>query len=898
LVFCVAWVACLVACGDEESHILCGNGQVDPGAGETCDNGISAGMPGACLPGCDDGDVCTDDAVASGSESTCTLECTHVLRGAVAGDGCCPAGPEGAEDADCVAGTCGDGEVGGGELCDTGIEAGQLGACPLECDDSLPCTIDSLTGEACQAYCEHVEVLTASGNVLDGCCPAGVGTSANDADCPASCGNGIVDLGETCDSGITTGDGKCPTVADCDDHVACTADSISGGGCTERCVNEVIVQPSGNTSDTCCPGGGNHNTDVDCPITCGNGAVETGERCDVAINGTLAGHCPNEAECNDQEACTDDSLTGEGTCGARCVHAERGVSGATEDGCCPAIGSFNTDADCPAVCGNAVLEAGAGEACDTGIAAGRAGHCPANAGECNDTDACTTDVATGTGCARHCENAAVTMCKVVDDGCCPAGCNANSDGDCSPSCGNGTVEGPPGGNETCDTAIADGQAGACPVLADCNDQVACTADTLSGSGCNTVCVHAPIVDASGETKDGCCPMGANSTTDADCPVVCGNDLVEAGETCDTGIPAGQPGACPTLATCSDADACTTDGIAAPGTCQAACTAHAPITPCCGNGVVESGETCDVAIPSGGNGACPTTCDDLDPCTEDEAAGAACTASCTHTPIAPCCGNGVVEDEDGAETCDTAIAASQPGSCERITCIDGIDCTSDTPVKAGGNACKKICPHSAVNDPGGVGVSDGCCPPQSRDGQDADCHCGDGDVDAVSFEQCDDANGTNTDACTSSCTLGSGERVGAPCDKDADCNALGAGAKCALPTTFGLGAGWVHGYCSKPNCDVRADDTDGDDVPQNVESCPQLVSVEAADAVCRDVEDASVPLCLALCNVAHGENDCRRTESGPVPGGWAYRCVGIAPPPSTRGVCLPRDARTPSLPDFP
>jgi cysteine-rich repeat protein len=886
LVVVVAWVSTGAGCGDEESHILCGNGQVDPGAGETCDNGISSGQPGACLPGCDDGDACTDDAVTGGSEAACTLQCTHTPRGAVAGDGCCPAGAEGELDADCTGATCGDGEVGGSEQCDTGIAQGEPGACPpiAACDDDLPCTIDSLEGEGCQAHCEHAVVTDVSGDLSDGCCPTGVGTSETDVDCPASCGNGIVDLGETCDSGITSGDGKCPVVADCDDHVACTTDSISGGGCTERCLNQAVTQPSGNTADACCPPGGNANTDTDCQATCGNGAVEEGERCDVAIAGNLAGHCPSAGECNDQDTCTDDSLTGAGTCGARCVHAERGVSGQQEDGCCPSIGSYNTDADCPAVCGNAVLEAGAGEACDTGIPGGRAGHCPADASECNDTDACTTDGVTGTGCARQCTNASVTQCKSASDGCCPAGCNANSDADCSPSCGNGSVE----GNETCDTTIAHGQPGACPVLADCNDQMACTADALSGSGCNTVCVHAPIVDPSGTTADGCCPEGADSTTDADCPVVCGNGLVETGEKCDTAVAAGQPGACPTLASCSDADTCTTDGLTGAGTCQATCAPHAPIMPCCGNGAVEAGETCDTAIPSGANGACPQTCDDLNPCTEDASTGTACTAACTHVAITPCCGNGLVE---AGETCDTAIP-SGAGTCGAITCVDGIDCTSDTSVNAGGNACKKICPHSPIHDPGGEGTTDGCCPPQSRFGQDADCACGNGSIEAATFEQCDDGNATNDDACTSSCTTGGGLRVGSPCTMDADCSALGASARCATPGTLGLDAGWVHGYCTRSSCDPSPDDTDADGTPQNVESCPQ----QDADALCipAATAGASVPLCLALCNTTHGQNDCRRVESGPVPGGWAYRCAPLGGSPSTRGVCIPRDAWEPSL----
>ncbi len=894
---CTLTALVAVSCSYSDYNPYCGNGRLEPDNGEVCDNAIPAGESGACPEDdCNDGDACTDDAVASGSRDTCSLICVHTSRGLADGDGCCPEGATRDDDSDCTGSLCGNGVVDNGEMCDTGIASG-TGACPISCNDGLPCTTDALAGVGCLAHCDHTDVTTTSGQTADGCCPQGA-TSGTDIDCPASCGNGAVDLGETCDSAITTGDGACPTAADCDDHNGCTSDSVNGGGCTQRCQNELITAPSGQTIDRCCPGGANNNTDTDCPIACGNGAVESGEQCDVAIAQVLSGHCPNAAECNDNRACTDDSLAGEGTCGARCEHAQRGVSGEITDGCCPAIGSFNTDADCPAVCGNGVLEAGAGEACDTTIAAGQAGHCPASAAECDDTNACTTDGTSGTGCARACTHPAVTQCQLVDDGCCPAGCNANIDGDCSPSCGNGTVEGPPAGNETCDTEIAAGSSGACPTLASCNDNMACTADSVAGSGCNQVCVNAPINDASGDVSDGCCPPGANSTTDTDCPVVCGNDLVETGETCDTGIAVGQPGACPRLADCTDSDACTTDGLDNPGTCRAACAPHTGIVPCCGNGEVESGETCDTSIPSGQAGACPTTCNDNNPCTTDTSSGSACTASCTHTPFQPCCGDGIVTNTgELEETCDTAIAAGQPGSCERITCNDGIDCTSDAPVSAGGNACKKICPHSPINDPDGAGMPDGCCPPQSRFLQDADCNCGDGTVDATSFEQCDDANASNGDNCTNSCTLGGGMAVGSPCTMDSDCSALGSGAACVLTTTLPpLTNGVVNGYCSRLNCDPRAEDSNANGIPQNIESCPQLVSTAAPDAICVQPPGGPVGLCLSLCNLTHAQNDCRRTENGPVPGGWAYRCLPLAP--TTTGVCFPRDPRSPSLPTFP
>src|ERR1041385_7852519 len=64
-----------------------------------------------------------------------------------------PGGPDGCAGA-CEA-TCGDGVQEGGEPCDPAIPAGMSGACPGSCDDGDACTIDSLTGAACQLACAH-----------------------------------------------------------------------------------------------------------------------------------------------------------------------------------------------------------------------------------------------------------------------------------------------------------------------------------------------------------------------------------------------------------------------------------------------------------------------------------------------------------------------------------------------------------------------------------------------------------------------------------------------------------------------------------------------------------------------------------------------------------------------
>lgn len=256
------------------------------------------------------------------------------------------------------------------------------------------------------------------------------------------------------------------------------------------------------------------------------------------------------------------------------------------------------DSGCKFTCGNGKLDDSVGETCDTAITSGAAGTCPT---ACNDNDACTADVLSGSECATMCISSVITAAQ-DGDGCCPAGANANSDNDCTAMCGNGVLE----AGELCDTAIVAGN-GACPLT--CNDGQSCTADALvSAASCQAHCTATPItLPANG---DGCCPSGATSATDTDCSPVCGNGIVDPGETCDTMIASGT-GACPT--TCSDGVACTSDVLVNAMTCTAACTFPAitmpanndgccpagananndnNCTPMCGNGVKEGTEQCD------------------------------------------------------------------------------------------------------------------------------------------------------------------------------------------------------------------------------------------------------------------------------------------------------------------
>jgi hypothetical protein len=156
---------------DDPTCPVCGNGVVENG--ETCDPIAS------CPATCDDGNACTIDAM-TGSPATCNSVCTHVAQTAcISFDGCCPAGCNANNDADCAP-VCGNGVRERGEICDP------PSACQQTCDDGNACTVDQMTGSpaTCNALCLHSPLKVCLSG--DGCCPAGC-TINTDSDCPLVC---------------------------------------------------------------------------------------------------------------------------------------------------------------------------------------------------------------------------------------------------------------------------------------------------------------------------------------------------------------------------------------------------------------------------------------------------------------------------------------------------------------------------------------------------------------------------------------------------------------------------------------------------------------------------------------------------------------------------------------
>ncbi len=140
---------------------------------------------------------------------------------------------------------------------------------------------------------------------------------------------------------------------------------------------------------------------------------------------------------------------------------------------------------------------------------------------------------------------------------------------------------------------------------------------------------------------------------------------------------------------------------------------------CGNGRRDPGEFCDIAIPSGTD-ACPTACDDQNPCTMDQLTGTACQARCVQSPIANCvaadrcqsvqplalttAGNSATTSvradtaaagDDTALTCapgagrDHVYSFQPPPGTNVIAVLNGL--TSDGGFRAGAVALRSDCP---------------------------------------------------------------------------------------------------------------------------------------------------------------------------------------------------------------
>ena len=225
--------------------------------------------------------------------------------------------------------------------------------------------------------------------------------------------------------------------------------------------------------------------------------------------------------------------------------------------------------------------------------------------------------------------------------------------------------------------------------------------------------------------------GATQQASTTKPPQCGNGIIESGETCD------------------DGNAVSGDGCSADCAVEPNYVCPKPAEPCvlvmvCGDKKITGSETCDDGNSKPGDG-CSDSCQ-VEPGWVCPVLGAACRAAK--------CGDGIIA---GTEICDDGNAVSGDGC--SITCQVEIGWVCPT----AGQACSKtVCGNGVIEgseecDDGNLIPYDGCSPtctiePQCSNGN-CTAVCGDG----FKFPQeaCDDGNTRSGDGCSADCQVETG-----------------------------------------------------------------------------------------------------------------------------------------------
>jgi hypothetical protein len=262
---------------------------------------------------------------------------------------------------------------------------------------------------------------------------------------------------------------------------------------------------------------------------CGNGVLDDGELCDMSIAEGKPGACPTK--CEDAAHCVPRGVSGTG-CQAQCVVLTPTCMGG--DGCCSGNCTMDNDSDCSPSCGDGVVQTSKGETCDPGkdeeddagmMSTAKSVPCKTQA-DCDDHDACTTDLLTGSeqNCNTDCAPHKPITDAINGDGCCPKDnpdVNANNDTDCKPICGNSVHE----GDEECDGT--DGCTTDCK-LKNTPEQMQCLSKFVRN---NDACETCLCLNCTQEVLD--CRDSGTASRDTQCSTVieCASDKNCAGPVC-------------------------------------------------------------------------------------------------------------------------------------------------------------------------------------------------------------------------------------------------------------------------------------------------------------------------------------------------------------------------------
>jgi cysteine-rich repeat protein len=562
------------ACDSDCTLPVCGDSMVNLAVGESCDEGgVNTGTcdVDCTAPACGDA-LANEEAGEACDEGGDTASCDRDCTPAACGDGQVnPVRGESCDDANTLSGDgcsatcrlehCGNGAVDPGEACDDG---------------------NHVSGDGCSADCRSTEICGNGVVDMSEACDDGGESIRCNADCTeARCSDRVVNgaAGETCDEGgVDTAacDRDCTAPA-CGDFVintaaseACDTGGVSTAACDIDCTQPVcgdsVVNPA--VGESCDQGGVNTGTcDGDCTApACGDGWVndERGEACDEGGDTAACDRDCTAVVCGDDLINTEageecDSSVDTGVCDADCTaprcgdgHINATLGEVCDDG--NAFAGDGCSADCRSleICGNDIVDVG--EACDDGGESARCnvdctlagcGDWMVNAtrGEACDEGGANTAACDGDCTAPACGDAWVNQER--GEACDERGDTASCDRDCTAAaCGDGLVNILAG--EQCDDSGESDQCDHDCTLALCGDGEvnalageACDEGGVDTASCNMNCTVPACGDghvnlAAGED----CESGGDSLfCDGDCTFAwCGDGTVNpvAGEDCDDG----------------------------------------------------------------------------------------------------------------------------------------------------------------------------------------------------------------------------------------------------------------------------------------------------------------------------------------------------------------------------
>ncbi len=408
------------------------------------------------------------------------------------------------------------------------------------------------------------------------CCGGEVTTSCS----VAVCGDGNTVAGEECDNG-TANSNTVPDacrancrVAACGDRVVDSAEQCeppSQGACDASCAVVTTTTVASTTTTVT-----STTTTTTLPEPCGNGTLETGEECDdgnlISTDGcTDACTTCGNGTVTAPEECDDGDLDSNDGCDADCTVTGCGNSVVTPPETCD-DGNTNNDDDCPSNC---IIQA-----CEPDFGSDRTVDIEVSSGD--RVAGLTVFLDYPEGKVRIPGSGGGVPAGIISD--LPFGTFAATN-----DLDHALRQVIAGSFEILDGLLFRVHFENCigapgPVLGDFTCQVVAAADTsgapLSGVTCTVVGL----------------PMGTTTTTAASTTAASTTTTTSASTTTTTG-------ASTTTTTTTSASTTTTTG---------ASTTTTTISPLCGNGAPNPGETCDDGNQSN-NDACPTDCV-IDACT--------------------------------------------------------------------------------------------------------------------------------------------------------------------------------------------------------------------------------------------------------------------------------------------